>query len=150
MAEPSALKPGKWQNRLTALVCSVWATPFCSPPFVPQKMQFPEQISCLCRLSTENSMPLPEDSQADSQSAKAKQATMRFLHADWLTAHCALCSQQTSTLRCRGTASAALPTEETSLMHWQDLQQHAHWHVQIFLSSARFLKYAWHASTENT
>ena len=75
MEGPSALKPGKWQNRLTALVSSVWATPYCSPPFVPQKMQFPEQISCLCRLSTENNTPPRAVSPAVSRSAKARQAT---------------------------------------------------------------------------
>ena len=36
MEEASALKPGKWQNRLTAPACSAWATRYCSPPFVPQ------------------------------------------------------------------------------------------------------------------
>ena len=44
MEGPSALKPGKWQNRLTALASSEWGTPCCSPPFVPQKIFMPLQV----------------------------------------------------------------------------------------------------------
>ena len=79
MGEPSALRPGKWQSRPMVRLSFVWATPCSLLLFVPQKMQFPEPILCLCKLITESSI-LPQGvSLVALPNAKASLATTKFL-----------------------------------------------------------------------
>ncbi len=78
MAEPSALKPGKLQNRPMVLRFSAWATQCFSQQFVQQRMQFLEQILCLCKLIIASSTVLQGVTLVGSPNVKAKQVTMRF------------------------------------------------------------------------
>ena len=78
MEEPSRLKLENWQSKLMVRCCFVWETPCCSQQFVLLKMLFLEQILCLYKWITGNSIPPQDVFLAVSRSVKEKPLTMRF------------------------------------------------------------------------